>query len=61
MLHLTLKAHPGARDERVSLLPDGRLDIRVRAPACVRARFDCFEVSAHVKSWSKSICRIVPS
>jgi uncharacterized protein (TIGR00251 family) len=33
MLHLTLKAHPGARDERVSLLPDGRLDVRVRAPA----------------------------
>jgi uncharacterized protein YggU (UPF0235/DUF167 family) len=33
MIQLNLKAHPGARDERVTLLPDGKLDVRVRAPA----------------------------
>ena len=30
---ISLKAHPGARADAVGLLPDGRLDVRVRAPA----------------------------
>ena len=28
-----VRAHPGARVERVQLLPDDTLDVRVRAPA----------------------------
>jgi uncharacterized protein len=33
MIQVSLKAHPGARRQQVELLPDGRLDVRVCAPA----------------------------
>jgi uncharacterized protein len=33
MLELALRAHPGARTEKVVLLPDGRLEVWVRASA----------------------------
>ena len=33
MIPVRVRAHPGARAQTVVLLPDGALDVRVRAPA----------------------------